>query len=134
MPPCDSSGVCDIYETGFAPASRNIFVSSFQSRVDMALFKNFRINDRCALKFDLQAFNIFNHPSFDTPNNNVEFNPFFADPPAYGPTTPNPFPRADQHTCLAPDAYVCPPSGQLGLIQHTIGSPRFLQMALHFTF
>jgi hypothetical protein len=134
VPPCDSSGVCDIYETGFAPASRNIFVSSFQSRVDMALFKNFRINDRCTLKFDLQAFNIFNHPSFDTPNNNVEFNPFFADPPAYGPTTPNPFPRADQHTCLAPDAYVCPPSGQLGLIQHTIGSPRFLQMALHFTF
>ncbi len=134
VPPCDSSGVCDIYETGFAPASRNKFVGPFQSRVDMALFKNFRISERLKLKFDVQAFNVFNHPSFDTPNNNVEFNPFFANPPVYGPTTPNPFPRSDQHNCLAPDAYVCPPSGQLGVIQHTIGSPRFLQMALHFTF
>jgi hypothetical protein len=39
-----------------------------------------------------------------------------------------------QTNCAAPDAYVCPPSGKLGVIQHTIGSPRFLQMALHLTF
>lgn len=130
VPPCDSAGVCDIYETGFAPASRNIFVGPFQSRVDMAIFKNFRFKERYTLKFDAQAFNILNHPSFDTPNNNVEFNPFFADPPQYSA----PFPVKGQHNCLAPDAYVCPPSGQLGLIQHTIGSPRFLQMALHLSF
>jgi hypothetical protein len=113
----------DIYETGFGPASRNIFVGPFQSRVDMSVFKNFKITERFRLKFDVQAFNIFNHPSFDTPNNNVEFNPFFADPPTYGP--PN---------CAAGGAYVCPPNGELGMIQHTIGSPRFLQMALHLTF
>jgi hypothetical protein len=122
----------DNLETGFGPASRNIFIGPFQSRVDMALFKNFKISERFRLKFDVQAFNIFNHPSFDTPNNNVEFNPFFADPPTYSA----PFPVAGQKNCTSPAdmGYVCPPSGQLGLIQHTIGSPRFLQMALHLTF
>lgn len=126
----------DNLETGFGPASRNIFVGPFQSRVDMGLFKNFKISERLRLKFDVQAFNVFNHPSFDTPNNNVEFNPFFADPPTYGPGSPNPFPQANQKNCTSPAdmGYVCPPSGQLGLIQHTIGSPRFLQMALHLTF
>jgi hypothetical protein len=137
VPPCDSSGVCDIYETGFAPASRNKFVGPFQSRVDMALFKNFQIKERFKLKFDVQAFNILNHPSFDTPNNNVEFNPFFADPPQYNydPTKGFvPFPKPNHNPCVGADGYVCPPIGQLGVIQHTIGSPRFLQMALHFTF
>jgi len=122
----------DNLETGFGPASRNIFRGPFQSRVDMALFKNFPIKERFKLKFDIQAFNIFNHPSFDTPNNNVEFNPFFADPPTYTA----PFPVAGQQNCTSPadQGYVCPPSGQLGRIQHTVGSPRFLQMALHFVF
>jgi TonB dependent receptor len=131
VPPCDPvTKVCDVYETNFGPASRNIFVSPFQSRVDMGVFKNFKINERFNLKFDVQAFNIFNHPSFDTPNNNVEFNPFFENPPQYSA----PFPVDGQTNCAAPDAYVCPPSGKLGVIQHTIGSPRFLQMALHLTF
>jgi carboxypeptidase family protein len=131
VPPCDPvTGACDIYETGFGAASRNIFVGPFQSRVDMSLFKNFKITERFKLRFDVQAFNIFNHPSFDTPNNNVEFNPFFGNPPQYSA----PFPKAGQTNCFAPDAYVCPPSGQLGLIQHTIGSPRFLQMALRLNF
>ncbi len=137
VPPCDTSSgtpVCDVYETGFGPASRNIFVSPFQSRVDMTIFKNFRINERFRLKFDVQAFNIFNHPSFDTPNNNVEFNPFFANPPQYSAPFPNAQLNPTQGNCAAPDAYVCPPNGQLGVIQHTIGSPRFLQMALHLTF
>ena len=131
VPPCDPvTKVCDVYETNFGPASRNIFVSPFQSRVDMGVFKNFKINERFNLKFDVQAFNIFNHPSFDTPNNNVEFNPFFENPPQYSA----PFPVDGQTNCAPPDAYVCAPSGKLGVIQHTIGSPRFLQMALHLTF
>jgi hypothetical protein len=81
-----------------------------------------------------RAFNIFNHPSFDTPNNNVEFNPFFANPLQYGPSTFNPLPNSNQQNCTSNSGYVCPPSGQLGIIQHIIGSPRFLQMALHLTF
>jgi Carboxypeptidase regulatory-like domain/TonB dependent receptor len=120
----------DNLETGFGPSSRNIFVGPFQSRVDMGVSKIFVITERFRLKFDIQAFNIFNHPSFDTPNNNVEFNPFFSNPPQYSA----PFPVAGQQNCTANSGYVCPPSGQLGIIQHTIGSPRFLQMALHLTF
>jgi Carboxypeptidase regulatory-like domain/TonB dependent receptor len=114
LTPSASNGIPadDLLETGFGPASRNIFRGPFQSRFDMGLFKNFKITERFKLKFDVQAFNIFNHPSFDTPNNNVEFNPSFSDPPTY----------------------TFPPAGQLGMIQHTIGSPRFLQMALHLAF
>lgn len=133
-PPCDPvTGACDIYETAFGAASRNIFVGPFQSRVDIGLTKNFQLSERFRLKFDVQAFNVFNHPSFDTPNNNVEFNPFFADPADYAGTGMTPC--VTQTTGIGVQAaYVCPPSGQLGRIQHTIGSPRFLQMALHLTF
>jgi hypothetical protein len=102
----------DNVETGFGAASRNIFVSPFQSRVDIAVFKNLKLTERFHLRFDAQAFNIFNHPSFDTPNNNVAFNPSFSNPPSYS----------------------FPPQGSLGVIQHTIGSPRFMQMSLHLTF
>jgi Carboxypeptidase regulatory-like domain/TonB dependent receptor len=135
VPPCDPvTGACDVYETGFGPASRNIFVGPFQSRVDVGVYKNFKISERFQLRFDAQAFNVFNHPSFDTPNNNVEFNPFFANPPQYSAPFPNAAVNPSQGNCAPPDAYVCPPNGQLGLIQHTIGSPRFLQMALHLIF
>ena len=120
----------DNLETGFGPASRNIFRGPFQSRLDMGVFKNFKITERFRLKFDVQAFNIFNHPSFDTPNNNVEFNPAFNNPPQYFP----PFNNPGQQNCTANNGYLCPPNGQLGIIQHTIGSPRFLQMALHLAF
>jgi hypothetical protein len=125
----------DNLETGFGAASRNIFVSPFQSRVDIAVFKNFKLTERFRLRFDAQAFNIFNHPSFDTPNNNVEYNPSFNNPPTYGPGGANPFPPpGTQHNCTVDLGYVCPPSGSLGVIQHTIGSPRFMQMSLHLTF
>jgi hypothetical protein len=40
-----------------------------------------------------------------------------------------------QNTANGPEgAYSCPPTQSLGIIQHTLGSPRFLQMALHLTF
>jgi len=130
VPPCDSSGVCDVYENGYSSNGRNMFRGPFQARFDVGVFKNFKINERFALRFDAQFFNIFNHPSFDTPNNNVEFNPDFNNPPTYGP-------GADTFyaPCVpATGAYACPPGGSLGLIQHTLGSPRFIQMALHLTF
>jgi Carboxypeptidase regulatory-like domain len=129
VPPCDASG-CDYYETGYASGGRNIFRSPFQSRWDFGIFKQFQITERFGLRFDAQAFNIFNHPSFDVPSNDVEFNPFFSNPPIYTPGTTGLTP------CVGPpaNAYACPPSGKLGLEQHTIGSPRFLQFALHLTF
>jgi len=128
VPPCDpSSGVCDTFENGYASGGRNIFRGPFQERFDFGVFKNFKVTERFALRYDFNAFNIFNHPSFDIPSNNVEFNPFFADPPIYG------FPGFP--ACISSTGgYTCPPHGNLGQLQHTIGSPRFIQMALHLEF
>jgi Carboxypeptidase regulatory-like domain/TonB dependent receptor len=134
VPPCDpTTGACDIYETGFGATGRNIFRGPFQSRVDMTVFKNFKLSERFSLRFDMQAFNLFNHPSFDTPNNNVRFNPFFGNPPDYVGTSHTPCFTQTTGVGLQ-GAYSCPPTQQLGIIQHTLGSPRFLQMALHLTF
>lgn len=121
VPPCDpNTGTCDTFENGYASGGRNIFRGSFQNRFDFGAFKNFTISERFALKYDVNAFNIFNHPSFDIPNNNVDFNAF-CNPP--GPT----------FSCSSV-GYAIPPIGHLGELSHTIGSPRFIQMALHLTF
>jgi hypothetical protein len=121
----------DPYETSFGATGRNIFRSPFQTRFDFSVFKEFRLTERFKLRFETQAFNIFNHPSFDAPNNSVSFNPFFGNPPQYGPS----FGTSFFTPCnAATGAYVCPPTGSGGIVQHTIGSPRFLQMALHLSF
>ena len=109
VPTCDSSG-CDSYESVFGTTGRNLFRGPFQVRFDMSLAKEFRIKERYRLRFEADAFNIFNHPDFDTPNNDVVFFPNYAGPPSV------------------------PPEGSLGMIQHTIGSSRFLQLGLHLTF
>ena len=123
VPPCDSSSgtqVCDTFENGYTAGGRNIFRGPFQNRFDLGAFKNFTISERFALRYDVNAFNIFNHPSFDIPNNSVDFNAF-CNPP--GPT----------FSCSSL-GYAIPPIGHLGELSHTIGSPRFIQMALHLTF
>ena len=132
VPPCDPvSGLCDNYETPYTSGGRNIFRGPFQNRFDFGLSKNFAISERMALKYEVIAFNIFNHPSFDIPSNDVSFNPYYANPPQYGASYGTPW----FTPCVASTgAYVCPPSGNLGTLQHTIGSPRFVQMALHLTF
>jgi len=118
VPPCGptttGATLCDTVENGFSSGGRNIFRGSPQKRVDFSISKDTKITERFSLKYQADFFNIFNHTSFDTPNNNVTFNPCF-----------NPVP-----------CYVSPTQaqGQLGLIQHTLGSPRFIQMALHLVF
>ena len=109
VPACDATG-CDNYESLYGNNGRNAFRGPFQMRFDMSLAKQFPIKERYLLSFEAAAFNIFNHPDFDTPNNDVNFFPNYEGPPSI------------------------PPQGSLGLIQHTIGSPRFLQLAMHFTF
>ena len=109
VPPCDSSG-CDVYESLYGASGRNMFRAPFQVRFDMSLAKEFPIRERFRLRFNFDAFNIFNHPDFDAPNNDVTFFPNYAGPPAN------------------------PPVGSLGYIQHTIGSSRFLQLSLHLSF
>jgi hypothetical protein len=109
VPPCDSSG-CDLYESLYGNSGRNLFRAPFQVRFDMSLAKEFPIRERFRLRVEADAFNIFNHPDFDAPNNNVNFFPNFSGPPSI------------------------PPQGSLGIIQHTVGSPRFLQLVLHLAF
>jgi Carboxypeptidase regulatory-like domain len=125
VPACDSSSgtlVCDNFENGYAIGGRNIFRAPFQERWDFDVFKDFKVTERFLLKYDLKAFNLFNHPSFDIPSNDVQFNPNYCYPPSV-----NQF-------CAAPYGYMFPPAGHLGELQHSIGSSRFIQMALHLTF
>jgi len=110
VPPCDDSG-CDIYESLYGTTGRNMYRGPFQVRFDVSVAKQFPIiKDRFQLRFEADGFNLFNHPSFDTPNNDVVFFPGYSSPPVY------------------------PPEGSLGQIQHTIGSSRFFQLSLHLLF
>jgi hypothetical protein len=109
VPACDASG-CDYYESLFGTTGRNSFRGPFQVRFDMSLAKQFVFKERYQLKFEADAFNVFNHADFDTPNNDVNFFPNYEGPPSI------------------------PPEGSLGVIQHTIGSPRFLQLSMHLAF
>jgi hypothetical protein len=116
VPPCGPTTTgttfCNTVENTFSNGGRNIFRGPLQSRLDFSVVKLTKLTERLTFRYDAQFFNIFNHPSFDTPNNNVTFNPCF---------NPNP-------------CYTFPPHGSLGVIQHTIGSPRFIQMAFHLIF
>jgi hypothetical protein len=109
VPACDSTG-CDNYESLYGTTARNTFRGPFQVRFDMSVNKQFPITERVRLMFEADAFNVFNHADFDTPNNDVDFFPNYYGPPSV------------------------PPQGSLGIIQHTIGSPRFLQLGAHIMF
>ena len=109
VPPCDATG-CDLWNTLFGTTGRNTFRGPFQVRFDVTLARQFAIGERFKLRLEADAFNIFNHPDFDTPNSNVTTFPNYESPPSV------------------------PPVGSLGYIQHTIGSPRFLQLGLHLYF
>jgi hypothetical protein len=116
VPPCgpttNGQQFCDNVETTFTTGQRNIFRGPAQVRFDFSLNKDTKLTERFGLKYEVDAFNLFNHPSFDAPNNNVRFNPCF-----------NPIP-----------CYRTIPTGRLGKVEHTLGSPRFIQMSLHLTF
>jgi hypothetical protein len=109
VPACDASG-CDSYESLFSGTGRNIFRGPFQTRFDMGVGREFLIHEKYRLRFNAMAFNIFNHPDFDAPNNDVTYFADFAGPP------------------------LAVPEGSLGYIQHTLGSSRFIQLALHLGF
>jgi hypothetical protein len=149
VPPCGPTtdeptnpvAACDFSETGYSNAGRNLFRGSFQTRFDFSVFKTFKLTERFSLRYDAQFFNIFNHSSFDAPNNNISLNPCFGanvqtSPangcqwlgtiPAVGSLTQ---PIANGTTVASQAA----PTGS-GFIQSTIGSPRLIQMSLHLTF
>lgn len=107
----------DPVETNFGTGGRNVFRQAFQKRADISLVKETKFRERYDLTYTFDVFNLTNTPSFDTPNNNVALNPNFSNPPSF----------ATPATCG-------PSCGQLGVVQHLIGSPRLISMALHLTF
>jgi hypothetical protein len=125
VPPCGpttaGTTACDTFETGFGPTGRNIFRAPFQTRFDFSVVKNFKMSERLALKFQADAFNLFNHPSFDTPNTNFTLNPCFSPYPCY----------LDPKAILTASS---PNPSSFGVIRQTVGSNRFLQLSMHLSF
>jgi hypothetical protein len=124
--------ISDPFETGFTTGQRNIFRQTFQKRADASLVKVTNFNERYSLKYTLDVYNLTNTTSFDVPGNEVSQNQYYNAFPTTG-TTPLP---TGCNATGAPQTntsfYACP-SG-LGIVTHTIGSPRQVQMSLHFDF
>jgi hypothetical protein len=139
VPPCgpttDGGTACDFSETGFSSAGRNLFRGPFQTRFDFSVFKLFKLNERFTLRYDAQFFNLFNHASFDAPNNNISLDPCFGPnlqtSPANGCQWQGTIPAVAPSTKAFGDGTA--PFGA-GFIQSTLGSPRLIQMSLHLTF
>ena len=122
----------DPYETGFTKGQRNIFRQSFQKRADASLVKMTNFTERYALKYTFDVYNLTNTTSFDVPFNevsqNADFNPF---PVAGTPVLPGTC--NNQGVGTVPGSFYSCPAG-LGVVTHTIGSPREVQMSLALTF
>jgi hypothetical protein len=57
--------------TGFGNAGRNILTSPGFEDIDLSIAKTTTIKERAALQFRAEAFNLFNHPNFGQPVNNL---------------------------------------------------------------
>ena len=94
--------------------------------------------ERYALKFTFDVYNLTNTTSFDVPGNEVTQNAFYnatpelqISPGVQQPVLPGTC-NAQGVGTVSDSFYACP-SG-LGIITHTIGSPRQVQMSLALTF
>jgi hypothetical protein len=134
----------DPYETNFTTGQRNIFRQSFQKRADASLVKVTTFSPRYSLKYTFDVYNLTNSASFDVPGNEVNQNQNFNGfAPAAGSTAIGIAPSGS--TCATPAGqnsangdlnnnyfYNCPAG--LGVVSHTIGSARQVQMSLHLLF
>lgn len=77
----------DDFKAGFGTTLRNVFRAPFQTVFNFSIFKNFGINERFNLKYQVDTFNLFHQPSLDTPDTDFELNPCFNPQPCYT-TTP----------------------------------------------
>ncbi len=57
--------------TGFGDAGRNILTGPGFADVDLSIAKDTKIKERVSLQFRTEAFNLFNHPNFGQPQNNL---------------------------------------------------------------
>lgn len=91
--------------TGFGTSGRNTLRGPGFFDVDMSLMKDIRIRERLMFSFGAQVYNLFNHPNFDQPVNDIS-NPLF------GSTV----------------AAVGPPTSLLGSFVGAGSSPRFVEI------
>jgi len=105
----------DAFETDFTHGQRNIFRQSFQKRSDASIVKLTSLTERYSLKYTFDVFNLTNTASFDIPGNEVSQNENYNSFPAYGQPLYN------------------APFG-VGVVTHTIGSARQIQMSLRLLF
>jgi hypothetical protein len=134
LTPSTSNGIpnSDPYETGFTSGQRNIFRQAFQKRADASLVKMTQLTERYSLRYTFDVYNLTNTSSFDVPGNEVSQNAGYNAFPQSG-TTPLPTNNCSTNPGGTNDGfYNCP--GGLGVVTHTIGSPRQVQMSLSFMF
>ncbi|MGA7313137.1 MAG: hypothetical protein WBX22_04120, partial [Silvibacterium sp.] len=125
----------DNFETTFTNGQRNIFRQPVQKRTDASVVKTLQIRERYSLKYTFDVYNVFNTSSFDVPTNNVTQNLAYNNAPTlaytYSQVAPTPT-QCQQNTAPANTFYSCPTG--LGVVKHTIGSPRQIQMSLRLNF
>ena len=119
----------DPYETGFSTGQRNIFRQAFQKRADASLIKVINLKERYSLKYTFDVYNLTNTTSLDIPGNEVSQNAGY-NPLPYSGQPVLPSDCTGSGTCNSLYSF---PSG-LGLVTHTIGSPRQIQMSLRLDF
>lgn len=123
----------DDFETSFVTGERNIFRQSWQRRADATLGKTVTFHDRYSLRYTFDAYNLTNTSSFDIPQNNVNQNQAFNNVPVAVGSTSAAIPSGCGTSAAAPGGLYNCPAG-LGIVKHTIGSARQIQMSLHLTF
>ena len=97
--------------------------------------KSVQLSDKYALRYTFDVYNITNTTSFDIPTDNVTQNAGYNNAPdtasSYSEVAPTPQ-QCQGNSAPADTFYSCPTG--LGVVKHTIGSPRQIQMSLHFNF
>jgi hypothetical protein len=94
--------------------------------------KDTKLGDRYSLKYTFDVYNLTNTASFDVPGNEVSQNAGYNPLPTPGtPVLPGTCNAAGVGT--VPNSFYACPSG-LGIVTHTIGAPRQIQMSLHLDF
>ncbi|MGA2653510.1 MAG: TonB-dependent receptor [Terracidiphilus sp.] len=119
----------DPYETGYTTGQRNIFRQSYQKRADASVVKMIPLTERFNMKYTFDVYNVTNTTSFDIPGNEVSQNAGYNAFPASGTAV---LPTGCGTPSATNNFYSCP-SG-LGIVGHTIGAPRQVQMSLHLDF
>ncbi len=125
----------DNFETTFTSGQRNIFRQAFQKRADISLVKTLQFGDRYGIRYTFDIYNVTNTTSFDVPTDEVTQNAGYNNAPylatAYSQVAPTPQ-QCQSNSAPAGTFYSCPTG--LGVVKHTIGTPRQIQMSLHFSF